>query len=32
MREFLEINPDAFPVGMQAERKYTVQVRKPTKK
>jgi hypothetical protein len=32
MREFLENNPDAFPVGMQAERKYTVQVRKPTKK
>jgi hypothetical protein len=32
MREFLETNPDAFPVGMQAERKYTVQVRKPTKK
>ena len=32
MREFLETNPDVFPVGMQAERKYTVQVRKPTKK
>jgi hypothetical protein len=32
MREFLENNPNAFPVGMQAERKYTVQVRKPTKK
>ena len=32
MREFLSENPDAFPVGMQAERKYTVQVRKPTKK
>jgi len=32
MREFLENNPDAFPVGMQAERKYTVQVRRPTKK
>jgi len=32
MREFLENNPDAFPVGLQAERKYTVQVRKPTKK
>lgn len=32
MREFIENNPDAFPVGLQAERKYTVQVRKPTKK
>ena len=32
MREFLETNPDAFPAGLQAERKYTVQVRKPTKK
>lgn len=32
MREFLENNPDAFPAGLQAERKYTVQVRKPTKK
>lgn len=32
MREFLETNPNVFPVGMQAERKYTVQVRKPTKK
>lgn len=32
MREFLENNPDELPVGLQAERKYTVQVRKPTKK
>jgi hypothetical protein len=32
MREFLENNPDAFPAGLQAERKYAVQVRKPTKK
>lgn len=32
MREFLNENPDVFPVGLQAERKYTVQVRKPTKK
>lgn len=32
MREFLENNPDAFPMGLQAERSYTVQVRKPTKK
>jgi hypothetical protein len=32
MREFLETNPDSFPIGLQAERNYTVQVRKPTKK
>lgn len=32
MREFLEDNPDVLPAGLQAERKYTVQVRKPTKK
>ena len=32
MREFLENNPDYFPAGLQAERKYTVQVRKPNKK
>jgi predicted HicB family RNase H-like nuclease len=32
MREFLETNPDFFPPGLQAERKYAVQVRKPTKK
>jgi len=32
MREFLENNPDVLPVGLQAERKFTVQVRKPTKK
>lgn len=29
MRAFLEENPDHFPLGLQAERKYTVQVRKP---
>jgi hypothetical protein len=29
MRAFLEENPDAFPAGLQAERKYAVQVRKP---
>jgi predicted secreted Zn-dependent protease len=32
MREFLETNPDAFPAGLQADRKYTVVVRRPTKK
>lgn len=32
MREFLANNPDEFPIGMQADRTYTVQVRKPTKK
>lgn len=32
MREFLVDNPDHFPMGMQADRTYTVQVRKPTKK
>jgi hypothetical protein len=29
MKEFLEANPEAFPMGMQADRSYTVQVRKP---
>lgn len=32
MRQFLEENPDQLPVGLQNERKYTVQVRKPTAK
>lgn len=32
MRQFLEDNPDKFPMGLQNERKYTVQVRKPTAK
>ena len=31
MKEFLENNPEAFPMGMQADRNYTVQVRKPNK-
>lgn len=31
MKEFLEANPEAFPMGMQADRSYTVQVRKPNK-
>lgn len=29
MRQFLEENPDKMPMGLQNERKYTVQVRKP---
>jgi hypothetical protein len=32
MRQFLEDNPDKLPIGLQNERKYTVQVRKPTAK
>jgi hypothetical protein len=32
MRQFLEDNPDKFPAGLQNERKYAVQVRKPTAK
>lgn len=32
MRQFLEDNPDKFPAGLQNERKYTVQVRKPNAK
>ena len=32
MRQFLEENPDEFPEGLQADRKFTIQVRKPTAK
>jgi hypothetical protein len=32
MREFLEENPDALPIGLQSDRKYAVSIRKPTKK
>jgi len=32
MKQFLEENPDAMPAGLQTDRKYTVQVRKPTSK
>jgi hypothetical protein len=32
MKEFLEENPDALPIGLQSDRKYAVSVRKPTKK
>ena len=30
MRQFLEENPDLYPAGLQADRKYVIQVRKPT--
>lgn len=29
MREFLDDNPDAMPIGLQADSKYVIQVRKP---
>lgn len=32
MKEFLEMHPDKFPVGMQNDREYVIQVRKPTAK
>lgn len=32
MKQFLEENPDQHPPGLQADRKYVVQVRRPTKK
>jgi hypothetical protein len=32
MQQFLEENSEAFPAGLQNERKYVVQVRKPTSK
>lgn len=32
MKQFLEDNPDVLPVGMQADSKYVVQVRKPSEK
>lgn len=32
MKQFLEENPDAFPPGLQCDRKYAVTVRKPTAK
>lgn len=32
MKQFLEENPEAFPPGLQADSKYTVQVRKPSNK
>lgn len=32
MKQFLEDNPEAFPAGLQCDRKYAVTVRKPTNK
>ena len=32
MKQFLEENPDMLPVGLQADRKYVIHVRKPTAK
>jgi hypothetical protein len=32
MREFIEENPDKLPVGLNADTKYAVTVRKPTTK
>jgi len=32
MKQFLEDNPDLCPMGLQADRRYTVSVRKPTSK
>jgi predicted secreted Zn-dependent protease len=32
MKQFLEENPDAFPAGLQCDRKYAITVRKPTNK
>lgn len=32
MKQFLEENPDVMPAGLQADRKYAIQVRKPTGK
>lgn len=32
MKQFLEENPEAFPAGLQCDRKYAVTVRKPTNK
>lgn len=32
MKQFLEENPDALPIGLQVDNKYVIQVRKPTEK
>ena len=32
MKQFLEENPEAFPMGLQADKKFVIQVRKPTAK
>jgi hypothetical protein len=30
MKQFLQDNPDAYPAGLQADTRYTIQVRRPT--
>ena len=30
MRQFIQENPDAYPAGLQADNRYTIQVRRPT--
>jgi hypothetical protein len=32
MKQFLEDNPDTLPIGLNADTKYAVTVRKPTNK
>lgn len=32
MKQFIAENPEAFPAGLQCDRRYVVQVRKPTNK
>jgi hypothetical protein len=32
MQQFLDENPDLMPMGLQLDRKFVIQVRKPTKK
>ena len=32
MKQFMEENPDALPIGLQVDNKYVVHVRKPTEK
>lgn len=32
MKQFLEENPEVMPIGLQADRKFVIQVRKPTAK
>lgn len=32
MKQFLEENPGALPIGLQIDNKYVIQVRKPTSK
>lgn len=32
MKQFLDENPDSLPIGLQVDRKFVIQVRKPTGK